>query len=93
MNNYKIILPYVKMSMKVIGILIIIFLIYLVMISMVNPDNIDIKNSNRRKITEKIEENNIKKNNMYLKKKNDSLKTFGITINDNVKNFFNNRKK
>ena len=61
MNNYKIILPYVKISMKVIGILIIIFLIYLVMISLVNPDNIDIKNSNRRKINEKIKENNVKK--------------------------------
>ena len=63
------------------------------MISLVNPDNIDIKNSNRRKINEKIKENNVKKNNMYLKRKNESLKLYGKKINLNVKNFFNKRNK
>ena len=86
--NTKVLLPYLKVVMKVIGILILIFSVYIVGISFMDPEKIQIKNSNRRKINEKIEKDNITKNNMFLKRKNQDLKTFNKKLNTNIKNFF-----
>lgn len=93
MKNSKIILPYLKVLMKIFGILILVFCIYIIGISFMNPETIQIKNSNRRKINEKIENDNIKKNNMFIKKKNRDLKSFNKKLNSNIKSFFSKEEK
>lgn len=75
-NINKIVKPYLSTSLRVLLILFILMIIFTLVIFFMNPDSIEIKNSNRRKIDEKIkviDENN--KNN-YFKKKTNSLRNF-----------------
>jgi hypothetical protein len=88
LKNFNFLLPYLKIFMKIIGILIIIFSVYIVGISFMDPEKIQIKNSNRRKINEKIDKDNINKENMFLKRRNQDLKSLNNKINSNIKNFF-----
>ena len=54
-KNLKIIIkPYLQTSLRVLLILLVIMIIFAIVIFFINPKEIEIKNSNRRKIDEKI---------------------------------------
>ena len=73
-NINKIIKPYLTTSLRVLVILFIVMIIFTIIIFFMNPDNIEIKNSNRRKIEEKIKDTDQNHKNNYFKKKTNNLR-------------------
>ena len=60
-NINKIIKPYLITSLKVLFILFVLFIIFSIVVFFMNPNDIEIKNSNRRKIEENIKNSDKRK--------------------------------
>ena len=60
MNNY------VSIALKIIGSLIILYIIFLIIVLCINTDNLKIKNSDKRKISEKYKKMAEKEENVYF---------------------------
>ena len=78
MNNY------VSIALKIIGSLIILYIIFLIIVLCINTDNLKIKNSDKRKISEKYKK-------MKRNKMSEKLISYGKKIGEKMT--FSTKKK
>lgn len=80
--DYKILLSKSFIS-KILLIIFVMIALSLLLIGFMDGEKIDVKNSSRRKITEKMDKE--KKNLNYFKKKNNELKDFGKKLTSKLR--------